>query len=81
MAYESQLKSQRAQLHRRVAAAIEDRDPASAHANAALIAEHLEMAGDLQSAYAWHMRAGAWLIYRDIHAARNSWQRARQTTP
>ena len=81
VAYESQLKSQRAQLHRRVTAAIEDRDPASAHANAALIAEHLEMAGDLQAAYAWHMRAGAWLVYRDIHAARNSWQCARQTTP
>jgi class 3 adenylate cyclase len=38
-AYESQLKSVRAELHRRVAAAIEARDPAAADENAALIAE------------------------------------------
>ena len=44
--------------------------------NAALIAEHLEAAGDLTSAYAWHMRAGAWLANRDIAAAWLSWQRA-----
>ena len=41
VAYESQLKSDRAELHRRVAAAIESRDPAAADQNAALIAEHL----------------------------------------
>ena len=40
VAYESQLKSDRAQLHRRLAAAIEQRDH-SADKNAALIAEHL----------------------------------------
>ena len=57
VAYEAQLKSDRAELHRRVAAAIEARDPASAEENAALIAEHLEAAGDLQAAYGWHMRA------------------------
>ena len=42
------------------------------------VAEHLEAAGDLREAYAWHMRAGAWWIRRDIGAARLSWQRARQ---
>ena len=36
VAYESQLKSDRAELHRRVAAAIESRDPAAAEENAAL---------------------------------------------
>ena len=46
--------------------------------NAALIAEHLEAAGDLRSAYAWHMRAGAWSSNRDIRAARISWERARR---
>ena len=46
--------------------------------NAALIAEHLEAAGDLRSAYAWHMRAGAWSSSRDIRAARISWERARR---
>ena len=78
VAYESQLKSDRAELHRRVAAAIEARDPASADENAALIAEHLEAAGDLHAAYAWHMRAATWSTNRDIAAARLSWERARK---
>src|SRR5262249_1363048 len=47
VAYESQLKSDRAELHRCVAAAIESRDPAAADENSALIAEHLEAAGEL----------------------------------
>jgi adenylate cyclase len=42
VANESQLKSDRAQLHRRLASVIQDRDPSSADANAALIAEQLE---------------------------------------
>jgi class 3 adenylate cyclase len=76
VAYESQLKSDRAELHRRVAAAIESRDPAAAEENAALIAEHLEAAGDLHSAFGWHMRAATWATNRDIAAARLSWERA-----
>ena len=78
VAYESQLKSDRAELHRRLAAAIEARDPESADENAALIAEHLEAAGDLHAAYGWHMRAAAWATNRDIAAARLSWERARK---
>ena len=78
MAYESQLKSDRAELHRRVAAAIESHDPAAADENAALIAEHLEAAGDLHAAYGWHMRAATWARNRDIAAARLSWERARR---
>ena len=76
VAYESQLKSDRAQWHRRVAAAIEARDPVAAEENAALIAEHLETAGDLHAAYGWHMRAATWSTNRDITAARLSWERA-----
>jgi class 3 adenylate cyclase len=78
VAYESQLKYDRAELHRRVAAAIESRDPAVTDENAALIAEHLEAAGDLQAAYGWHMRAATWATNRDIAAARLSWERATQ---
>jgi adenylate cyclase len=78
VAYESQLKSDRAALHRRLAATIEQRDPRAADENAALIAEHLDAAGDLPGAYAQHMRAGAWLMTRDIVGARRSWERARQ---
>ena len=78
VAYESQLKSDRAELHRRVAAAIESGDPAAAEENAALIAEHLEAAGDGHAAYGWHMRAATWATNRDIAAARLSWERARR---
>lgn len=78
VAYESQLKSDLARLHRHVAALIENRDPASADSNAALIAEHAEAAGDLHAAFEWHMRAGAWSTNRNIRAARLSWERARK---
>ena len=78
VAYESQLKSGRAELHRRVAAAIESRDPAASEENSALIAEHLEAAGDLHAAYGWHMRAATWATNRDIGAARLSWERAQK---
>ena len=76
VAYESQLKSDRAQWHRRLATAIEERDPESADEYAALIAEHLQAAGELHAAYGWHMRAGAWSAIRDVAAARVSWERA-----
>jgi class 3 adenylate cyclase len=78
VAYESQLKSDRAQWHRRLAAAIQEYAPGSVEDNAALIAEHLEAAGELPAAYGWHMRAGAWSAVRDIGAARLSWERARR---
>ena len=78
VAYESQLKSDRAQWHRRVAAAIEERESGSVEDNAALIAEHLEAAGELGAAYGWHMRAAAWSTNRDLDAARLSWERARR---
>jgi len=77
VAYESQLKSDRSRLHRNLATAIEKRDPKSCDANAALIAEHFEAAGDLRAAWAWHMRAGAWAQSRDVRAVYTSWQRAR----
>jgi adenylate cyclase len=77
VAYESQLKSDRAELHRRVAVAIEAREPESIDENAALIADHLEAAGDLHAAFEWHMRAGSWSTHRDIAGARMSWERAR----
>jgi len=74
--YESQLQADRSALHRRLAATIEARG--AADENAALIAEHLEAAGDLRAAFGWHMRAGTWSTNRDIAAAHTSWRRARQ---
>lgn len=76
VAYESQLRADRAELHQRVAAALEARHDGTADDNAALLAEHLEAAGELPSAYHWHMRAASWATERDIAAARRSWTRA-----
>ena len=78
VAYESQLRSDRSLLHQRVAAAIQEHDSSAVEENAALIATHLEAAGDLRAAFGWHMRAATWLTNRDIGAARASWQRARE---
>ena len=77
VAYETQLKSDRVELHRRLATGIEQRHPDSLDENAALIAEHFEAADDSRAAFGWHMRAGAWAQSRDIRAARISWERAR----
>ncbi|HEY7051677.1 MAG TPA: adenylate/guanylate cyclase domain-containing protein [Mycobacterium sp.] len=77
VAYESQLKAARAELHRRLANLIESRNPETVDENAALIAEHLEAAGDLHAAFNWHMRAGTWLTNRDLTSARLSWEHAR----
>ncbi|MBV8862487.1 MAG: cyclase, partial [Mycobacterium sp.] len=52
--------------------------PESVEENASVIAENLEAAGDVQLAYGWHMRAGAWSTHRDMAAARLSWERARE---
>ena len=78
VAYESQLNATRVQAHRRLAAAIEARDPAAADENAALIASHLEAAGELAAAHRWHMRAAEWLRPRDVAAARAQWESARR---
>jgi hypothetical protein len=64
-------------LHQRLATVIQQRNSESVDANAVLIAEHLESAGDLRAAFDWHMRAGAWAQFRDFKAAHASWQRAR----
>jgi hypothetical protein len=77
VAYEFQLESDRAELHRSVAAAIESRNPTGGDEDAALIAEHLEAAGDGRAAYLWQMRAATWATNRDIAAAWRSWERAR----
>ncbi len=77
VAYQTQLKADRIELHRRLATALEQRHPDSLDENAALIAEHFEAADDLRAAFGWHMRAGAWAQSRDIKAARISWERAR----
>ncbi len=77
VAYESQLRSDRAEIHRKLANALEQADPGAADENAALIAEHYDAAGEWAAAYDWHMRAASWSTSRDIRAAQTNWRRAR----
>ncbi|OBK23863.1 cyclase [Mycobacterium asiaticum] len=78
VAYESQLKADRAGMHRRLAAAVESLMSGPIGENSALIAEHCEAAGDVREAYVWHLRAGEWATARDKAAACRSWERARR---
>ena len=77
VAYESQLSATRSESHRQAARAIETRSPEAVDNNSALIARHLEAAGDSADAYPWYMRSAEWLMHRDINAARECWGRAR----
>lgn len=76
VAYESQLRSERSRMHRRLAVMIEADGPGALDENAALIASHLEGAGDLRAAFDWHMRAGNWQSGRNGAAAQAGWRRA-----
>ena len=74
VAYESQMGTHRARAHRQLATAIEARG--SVDENAAMIATHLEAAGELEAACRWHLRAADWLRMRDMSAARQQWESA-----
>jgi adenylate cyclase len=78
VAYETQLTVTRARTHRSLAGAIQRVDPSGVEDNAAMIAMHLEAAGDLEAAHSWHMRAAERLKTVDMVGARTSWQRARE---
>lgn len=76
VAYEVQLKAGRAELHRRVAAAMKRRPGGFTGEQAAIVATQSAAAGDLRDAFEWHMRAATWFGARDIRAARESWRQA-----
>jgi adenylate cyclase len=76
VAYESQLSTTRARVHRRLAAALEARDPRAADEYAGQIATHLEAAHEFTDAHRWYLRAADWLRSRDLPAARAKWESA-----
>jgi adenylate cyclase len=76
VAYESQLSTTRAHVHRRLAAALEARNPRAVDEYAGQIATHLEAAREFTSAHRWYLRAADWLRVRDLPAARAKWQSA-----
>jgi adenylate cyclase len=76
VAYETQLKAGRSELHRRVAAVMQRTHGGFTGQEAAIVATQYAAAGDLRDAYDWHMQAATWYGPRDIPAARKSWQQA-----
>ena len=76
VAYESQLKAGRSELHRRVAAVMQRTHGGFTGQEAAIVATQYAAAGDLRDAYDWHMQAATWYGARDIPSARKSWQQA-----
>jgi adenylate cyclase len=76
VAYESQLKAGRSELHRRVAAVMQRTHGGFTGQEAAIVATQYAAAGDLRDAYDWHMQAATWYGAHDIWAARASWQQA-----
>ncbi|MEE6135674.1 adenylate/guanylate cyclase domain-containing protein [Mycobacterium sp. 050128] len=78
VAYESQLKADRAELHRRVAAVLQRSYGEFTGQEASIVATQYAAAGDLREAYEWYMQAGTWYGGRDIRAARASWQQAQR---
>lgn len=77
VAYDSQLRATRARTHIALAEAIQRRE-AFSDEQAAMVAAHLEAAGELDDAYRWHMRAAEWFRPRDLSAARAQWDSARR---
>jgi adenylate cyclase len=76
VAYESQLKASRAELHRRVAGMMQRTQGGFTGQEASIVATQYAAAGDLRDAYEWYMQAATWYGTRDIRAARASWQQA-----
>ena len=76
VAYESQLRSARADLHRRAAEMMQQMDTAATSEGAAIVATQYESAGELPEAYEWFMRAATGYGPRDVRAARRSWEQA-----
>jgi adenylate cyclase len=80
VAYGSQLAGRRQQLHAAVARAIEELHPEKLDENAALLAHHLEEAGEPLQAARWHRRAAEWIGVSDATEAVRHWRRVRVLT-
>jgi adenylate cyclase len=75
VAFESQLQSRRRRIHAAVARALEVGHPQQLDEQAAVIAHHLEQAGEELEAARWHRRAAEWIGRSDVAQAIRHWQR------
>jgi class 3 adenylate cyclase len=75
VAYRAQLAERRARVHRGVAEALESQG--RAEAQAAVIAQHWVLAGDLRRGAQWHARAARGMDREDPAAAARHWREVR----
>jgi class 3 adenylate cyclase/tetratricopeptide (TPR) repeat protein len=75
VALESQLGSRRRRIHAAVARALEQALPQQLDEQAAVIAHHLEQAGEDLEAARWHRHAAEWIGRSDVAQAIRHWQR------
>jgi class 3 adenylate cyclase/tetratricopeptide (TPR) repeat protein len=78
VAYHSQLGERRARLHGLVARVLQDFYVDKLDERAALVATHLERAGEALDASRWHARAAQWAGTHDQEACLRHWQRVRK---
>jgi adenylate cyclase len=74
VALESQLQSRRRRIHAAVARALEVTHPQQQGEHAAVIAHHLEQAGEGLEAARWHRRAAEWIARNHVAQAIRHWQ-------
>jgi adenylate cyclase len=74
VAYHSQLNDSRAQIHRRVAEALEARSEADSDGRNVELAYHWEEAQVHMKAARWHARAGEGFGLRNVQAAERHWR-------
>jgi len=75
VAYDSQLGERRRRLHARLVDLLREHHRDRLDENAALLAHHLEQAGCLPDAAAWHARAAEWVERRDVSEGMRHWRR------
>jgi class 3 adenylate cyclase/tetratricopeptide (TPR) repeat protein len=78
VAYHTQLNDRRAGLHGSVARVLQGLYPDKLDERAAVIAHHVEQAGEVLDAARWHTRAAHWAGTHDPAAALQHWQRVRR---
>jgi adenylate cyclase len=78
VAYGSQLLERRARIHEAVARALAEIAPEARSEQAAVLAVHWERAGKPLEAARSHLRAGRWLMTRNLGEALRHWQRVRE---
>jgi adenylate cyclase len=78
VAYRAQLGDRRTRLHSSVARALQTLYPDKLDERAAVIAQHLEQAGEALDAARWHARAAQWAGTHDRNAALRHWHGVRK---